>query len=1622
MDESDHNPQSNHQTQPAQAELTVPLEEVQEASLPPDASASPEIEAGAQADSVGSIPNQPRTSVLSFAWVERYWKLVLIVILLLGAGLRTRGLNWDEGQHLHPDERFLTMVETAIRLPASLSEYFDTLRSPLNPYNNNFSSFVYGTAPLFLVRLVGQLTGLVDYERMVLLGRALSALADVFVLAMTFFIARRLYGLRVGLLAALLYALSVLPIKQSHFFTVDTFTNVPLMLAFWFTLDIMEDKRRWRAFLLAGACFGLMLASRINLAPFLGVVGIAALIGLVRSLESMPHVSVRRDQGEAATSVTATGEPRPMRRFRLGPLLIEIEFKQDTTGGAAARAASPVPWKKIWPVLAGLILAVVVALLIFRIAQPYAFEGFFKLNPQFAEDMGRVQRLVSGEDDYPPSHQWTNRAPYWFFWYNLVVWGFGPALGLAAWLGVGLATFQVLRHRRWEHLPMLLWVLGLFFYHGQQFVMTMRYLMPLYPFLAIFAAFFLFEVWERTKILAQNNQTNPLARSARLLAGLLLGIVIGTTAFWAFASSSIYTRTNTRVAASRWIYDHVAEGEVIANEHWDDNLPLRVDGKDYFRDHQGVMLELYGEDTPEKRDQMVGWMDQTDYIILSSNRLYQSIPRLPMRFPLTTKYYDWLFNGKLGFERVQEFTSYPQFLGITIRDDNAEEAFTVYDHAKVIIFRKTVAYSHDNTVRLFNSVDLTEVLRLKPLDAAASRRQFRMSSVELAADRAGGTWSQIFYPNDLANQFPLLLWLLMVWVIGILAFPFTFVVFHSFADRGYAFAKALGILFVAWFAWTLSSYHLVAFGRLALLSGIALMIIGAVLIWRRSGQELRLFLATRGKVLLIEELVFLGFFALDLFIRFRNPDLWHPWLGGERPMDFAFLNAILKSTYFPPYNPWFAGNYINYYYFGQLISAALVRLSGIIPEVAYNLLIPLFFGLTASSAFGVVFNLVFSGRQRLMPETPSSEEPQVPGLRAPTLAGLFGVILVLIIGNLGQIKLAYKGLTELAGGTGLNAFLTGLNKWLADGQTIPVRIGDWYWTATRVIPDTINEFPFFTFIYGDLHAHLIAIPFALVALGLAAHILLNRNELKWLDMGIIALILGSLRAINTWDYPTYLGIIGAALILRWSDALREQNNSGRLEWPEWLQQWLRFILVAFLQVMLIMIPLSILRIRVNVELIVYVLLLLAGIVVAVSQAGRSWDPYQFLKKFSWQFLPIVVLSVLLYLPYVINYATGYASVELWQGTRTTFNEYLTVHGIFLFLTATFLITVVFTNYLRGNSSNHSGFEMTGWAIYFVPALVIASLVLAVLKFSILALTLPLLGLGIWIILHHKTPTEAVWVSVLMVIGLLLTLMVEAVTLKGDVGRMNTVFKFYLQAWVLFGVASAAGLGLTIKYLTSSQAVTAEEAPSGERPAPASSWTTNLPRLRWAWWGLFSVLILAGLLYPISAARAKMNDRYVENSPPGLNGMDYMQGATYFENNRELVLRWDQEAIQWIRENIPGSPVIMEANTGLYRWGDRYSIYTGLPTVIGWDWHTKQQYSLLPSDLIDSRVALVQEFYNTPDSRRAKEIADRYGVSYVVVGGLERAVYDANGLAKFDLFNEDWTLVHQNEQVNVYKVR
>ena len=286
--------------------------------------------------------------------------------------------------------------------------------------------------------------------------------------------------------------------------------------------------------------------------------------------------------------------------------------------------------------------------------------------------------------------------------------------------------------------------------------------------------------------------------------------------------------------------------------------------------------------------------------------------------------------------------------------------------------------------------------------------------------------------------------------------------------------------------------------------GTLMLISSSVLYFKR--DEILGFLRIRWKRLVILECVFLLAFFSFLLIRMANPDLWHPYRGGEKPMDMAYLNAVLRSSYMPPYDPWFSGGYMNYYYWGQFIVASLIHMSGITTEVAYNLAIPTLFAFTAGAAFTIGSNLVGKSGLNLGSQTKIF----------PFAAGMSGLIFVCVIGNL-------DGVFQSFGILGDKIF-NGISGGEFD-----------YWRSSRMMPPDppgheITEFPFFTFLFADLHAHLIALPFTLLVIGISMSIILSsrgRIPGKVEDTArllLLGLSLGSLRAINTWDLPTYVFI------------------------------------------------------------------------------------------------------------------------------------------------------------------------------------------------------------------------------------------------------------------------------------------------------------------------------------------------------------------------------------------------------------------------------------------------------------------------------------------------------------------
>ena len=334
-------------------------------------------------------------------------------------------------------------------------------------------------------------------------------------------------------------------------------------------------------------------------------------------------------------------------------------------------------------------------------------------------------------------------------------------------------------------------------------------------------------------------------------------------------------------------------------------------------------------------------------------------------------------------------------------------------------------------------------------------------------------------------------------------------------------------------------------------------------------------------------------------------------------MDFAYLNAIIKSTTFPPYDPWQSGGFMSYYYFGFVIVGTLIKLIGIVPWVAYNLVVPTLFALTGVGAFAVVYSLVEGDARDTVtagqgdegtelndplthsPVHPVTPSPNHPLAVSPLFGGLAATFFVTIIGNFGTVKLlldqlAARGTVQtqssLPGMTKLIRALDGVFAWLSGKQPLSFPNDWWFWNPSRVIPEAINEFPFFTFTYADLHAHMIALPLTLLGLAIAValvrlaggpfgwqianskwqddpesairnpHSTIPGEPTPWrislpelLPILLMGLVVGALRATNTWDFPTYV-LVGLAAIV-----VLEAMRRLRLPFPTAIDERLAFL-------------------------------------------------------------------------------------------------------------------------------------------------------------------------------------------------------------------------------------------------------------------------------------------------------------------------------------------------------------------------------------------------------------------------------------------------------------------------------
>jgi YYY domain-containing protein len=1025
--------------------------------------------------------------------------------------------------------------------------------------------------------------------------------------------------------------------------------------------------------------------------------------------------------------------------------------------------------------------------------------------------------------------------------------------------------------------------------------------------------------------------------------------------------------------------------------------------------HSYDMALSYPVDDGMKRDNIIDGLGVGDYLTITSNRFYDTLMRNPMRWPMSTEYYRLLFAGELGYELIATFDQSFELGPLSISDQHlpiydspewfnefeSDEAFHVYDHPVVFIFQKSPDYNHDRVSYLLSRVSLLQISQLvaemgelgakvpgviywTSLQASQAPTALMLPD-DMREAQTTATWSDRFASESPINTNQILgaisLWVVVA-LYGFAAYPILFRLFPTLGDRGYGFAKLVGLLLVSYGAWLLSSLRLPMWSQAGILFFLLLLFaLGIAFIWRERDTFI-IFLRENWQKLAWIEVITIILFVFMIGLRLTNPDLWHNFKGGEKPMNFAHMNAVLRAVTFPPADPWYAGGFINYYYWGYVLVGSPVLLLKMIPALAYNLLIPLVFALSGSAAFSLAYNIVDNLRERR--KSSITDNTRTHRLGNPWAAGIAAILLCIVLGNLDTVRVLGNGLMRLGGyepPLNLQTYLInqyeaeygtapspeamqdilnrvdansvfdnvayeinhGVQMWQAvfdglgqamGGAILPIGTDRWYWGPSRVLAEApgvggnaITEMPMFTFIYGDLHAHMINIPILLLVLMLVFNeVILAECDPRrmWalaLSIGLLALSVGMIEAINTWDYPSFLLFSIVGLGYAWW--LRHKSLSRRS--------------------------------------IVFLLVFVGGFLMA---------------------------SLVFSAPYRYWYGATYNSIQPWTGGKTPLWAYFDIHGLFLFLFVSLLIwdtgrwlRSVRLYTLRGKAP---------WLLVITLAIAIAltvALVVTLIEYQVSLIVVPLV---IWLtLLFFRTGQTRTMQYVLVLAGFAfsITLGVEFIVIGGDIARQNTVFKFYYQVWVILSVVGGVAFAWLIQH--------------------TDNWRGWL---RWTWFTPLMIMTIIAAMFPIMGTRGRAYDRMVPDLPLTLNGMDFMREAQHglLDFGSVINLNDDYEIIRWLQENVQGSPVIMEGRSlaSEYRWNGRIAIYTGLPSVLGWNFHQRQQRTFDPLTMwVEQRERNVKYFYNSTDIVGSARILQAYDVGYVIVSSFETAAHAPDGIAK-----------------------
>lgn len=830
-------------------------------------------------------------------------------------------------------------------------------------------------------------------------------------------------------------------------------------------------------------------------------------------------------------------------------------------------------------------------------------------------------------------------------------------------------------------------------------------------------------------------------------------------------------------------------------------------------------------------------------------------------------------------------------------------------------------------------------------------------------------------------MYSFLLWYLLISIVGWIAFPISYRLFSGLRDRGYGFSKILGLLLWSFLFWLLNILHIGQNSPAGMLLALLLVVAGSYFSMRRGNfSNLLAWIKSTPRMVIFTELLFLSLFAFWTFIRSTNPDI----IGTEKPMELAFINSILRSSQFPPRDPWLSGYAISYYYFGYVMIAMLVKMTGVASWVGFNLAVGLWFALSGVGAFSLILSLISKRSQSTI--SPAPEHGDTERVLPDLLWSLLGPLFLLILSNIeGFLEMLHaRGIFWRQGSDGV--WQSRFWKWLDIQELVqppampfswaPERpAGIWWWRASRVLQDytamgqskeVIDEFPFFSFLLSDLHPHVLAIPFALLAIGFALHfyrrytppptsgISLFASVQRWIsgepvkwneihffhlflrwDFWVLSFLCGALAFLNTWDFPIYVGLFAAVF------GYRRYQKYG---WN--FRRFFEFIGFGLLTG------------------ITGVLFYLPFYVGFSSQAGGFLPSLFFFTRgihFWVMFLPLLFPIFIWLCAQVIRHRRQYS---LQKGLLFTS---IILFGLF---TASYFLgglavslPVLGANWVNSSNSLLVRFaaplQNLGGLFYSVqgisqPSDIFHSILLRLAQPGTW-ITLSILIILVWGLLSIRTQeSDSPFLLLLILLGTGLVLFPEFFYLRDQFGwRINTIFKFYYQAWIIWSVAAAAGTVMLFKKLA------------------------LLPRMLFSFAGL--TVLLMGIAYPFWGIQMKLDQLRIEELS--------LNGARHIEQASEEEMR----AIEWLLDAPDG--IVLEAVGGSYSGYARISTYTGLPTVLGWPGHESQWRG--GSTEMGTREADIRQIYQSSNWEETKALLQFYDVRYIYIGGYERSAYRVN---------------------------